>query len=106
MLYVDFTADKDYKLRLTTRSLVELEKKLGCNPLTIFGSGDRIPTITELVIILHASLQAYHHGISLDDTYDIFDKYLEYHPMTDFITVVLDIYRASGLVSKEDSEKK
>lgn len=106
MLYVDFTADKEYKLRLTTRNLVELEKKLGCNPLTIFGSGDRIPTITELVIILHASLQAYHHGISLDDTYDIFDKYLEYHPMTDFITVVLDIYRASGLVSKEDSEKK
>ena len=37
MMYVDFTAgNKEYKLRLTTRDVVALEKQLGCNPLMIF----------------------------------------------------------------------
>lgn len=33
MLYTDFTAgNKDYKLRLSTRNIVALEKQLGANP--------------------------------------------------------------------------
>ena len=49
MMYLDFSAgNKDYKLRLTTRGLVALEKQLGCNPIGIFGSGDRVPTVTEM----------------------------------------------------------
>ena len=76
MNYVDFTAgNKEYKLRLGTREIVVLEKQLGCNPLTIFGNGDTIPTITTMVQILHASLQQLNHGITLNDAYDIFDAY-------------------------------
>lgn len=100
MLYVDFTAgNKDYKLRLSTRSVVGLEKQLGCNPLAIFGNGDTIPTITSMVAILHASLQQYNHGITMDDAYDIFDKWLdEGHSTVDFVNVILDIYKTSGIV--------
>ena len=68
MNYIDFEAgNKAYRLRLTTRALVALEKQIGCNPLAIFGNGDSIPTITVMVAILHASLQAYNHGITMDD---------------------------------------
>ena len=50
MLYVDFnTENENYKLRLNTRNVVMLEKMLGKNPLAIFGSGDTLPTITEMV---------------------------------------------------------
>lgn len=106
MMYVDFTAgNKDYKLRLNVRNTVMLEKQLGCNPLAIFGDGNTIPTITTMVNVLWASLQQYHHGISLNDAFEIFDAYLEDgNTAVDFIQVIVDLYKVSGLI-KADSEK-
>lgn len=106
MLYFDFEAGgKAYKLRLNTRNTVMLEKALGCNPLAIFGSGDTIPTITTMATILWASLQQYHHGITLNDAYDIFDAFLEEHSATEFIPVILEVYKVSGIIPKEATEK-
>lgn len=110
-MYVNFEAgNKAYKLRLNTRSIVLLEKQLGCNPLSIFGANnDTIPTVTVMVSVLHAALQQYNHGISLNDAYDIFDDYLaDGNSSTDFIMVLLDIYKASGLIpsDKEGKEEK
>lgn len=109
MMYVDFTAgNRDYKLRLTTRGVVALEKQLGCNPLMIFGNGDKVPTITTMVQVLNAALQPMNHGITLDDAYDIFDEYLnDGHIVTDFIAVIVEIYKVSGLIknSGENTEK-
>ena len=104
MMYVDFSAgNKDYRLRLNTRSIVNLEKQLGCNPLSIFGDGDTMPTITTMVQILYAALQPLQHGISLNDAYDIFDEYLaDDHTMTDFIYVILDVYKISGLIKTDE----
>lgn len=111
MMYVDFEAgNKTYKLRLNTRATVALEKAIGCNPVMIFGEGDTVPSVTTMVNILHCSLQPLQHGITLNDAYDIFDEYLEEHTVTDFINVILDIFRSSGLIPKaketeEESEK-
>ena len=107
MMYVDFTANnRNYRLRLSTRAIVALERQLGCNPLAIFGNGDTIPTITTMVTILHASLQQYEHGITLDAAYGIFDDYLaDGHSATEFIEVILEIYKVSGLIPKDTSEK-
>lgn len=106
MLYINFEAGgKTYKLRLTTGSIVALEKHLGCNPILIFGDGETIPTITTMVKVLHASLQVYHHNITLEDTYDIFDSWLEEnHAMTDFLTIIIDVYKASGLMRENRKE--
>lgn len=107
MMYIDFQAgNKEYKLRLNTRAIVTLEKSLGCNPLSIFGAGDTIPTITTMVSILHASLQQYQHGITMDGAYDIFDTYLEDHAVTDFIPVILEIYKNSGLIREQEQTEK
>ena len=109
MMYVDFTAgNRNYKLRLTTRGVVALEKQLGCNPLMIFGNGDKVPTITTMVQVLNAALQPMNYGITLDDAYDIFDEYLnDGHIVTDFIAVIVEIYKVSGLIknSGENTEK-
>lgn len=108
MMYIEFQAGgKEYKLRLNTRNIVALEKTLNCNPLAIFGAGDTIPTITVMVGILHASLQQYQHNITMNDAFDIFDAYLaDGNTMTDFIPVILDIYRNSGLIRDEAREEK
>lgn len=108
MLYTDFiVGGKTYKLRLATRNIVMLENAIKCNPLSIFGNGDTIPEVSTMVSILWASLQQYHHGIGMNEAYDIFDKYLEEHTMTEFIPVILDIYKVSGLIAnnKEDDIK-
>ena len=109
MMYVDFSAgNKDYKLRLNTRNVVALEKQLGCNPLAIFGDGDTIPTVTTMVTIFHASLQQYQHGITLNDSYDIFDEWLteEGNTTVKFVNILLDIYKASGIVPREIETKE
>lgn len=104
-MYIDFNAgNKEYKLRLSTRDVIQLEKQLGCNPLAIFGNGETIPTITTMVQILHASMRSFNHSISLDDAYNIFDEWLEDgHTMTDFIAIIIDIYKVSGLI-KDDKK--
>ena len=108
MLYTDFNAgNKAYKLRLNTRNMVMLEKQLGGNPLGIFGNGDKLPTVTEMINILYCSLLQYQHGISLNDAYDIFDTYLDDgNTATDFIQVILDVYKTSGLIKNEDNTEK
>lgn len=99
MMYTELTAgNKEYRLRLNTRAIVTLERQLGCNPLSIFGDGDTIPSVTTMVAILHASLQPFNHGITMNDACDIFDEYLEEHQMTDFLQVIIDIYKVSGLI--------
>ena len=108
MMYINFEAgNKEYKLRLNTRNVVLLEKQLGCNPINIFGDGETVPTITVMVAILNAALQQYNHGITLNDAYDIFDDYLaDGHASTDFIPVILDIYKTSGLIPKDKEEEE
>lgn len=107
MNYINFeVGNQTYKLRLSTRNIVLLEKQLGCNPLNIFGNGDTVPTITVMVAILHASLQQYNHGITLNDAYDIFDNYLaDGHATTDFIPVIIDIYKASGIIPNDNGQE-
>ena len=111
MMFYDFEAgNKSYRLRLNTRNIVSLEKQIGCNPLAIFGDGNTIPTISIMVNVLFFSMQQYNHGITINDAYDIFDSYLDDgHSVTDFINVILEVYKVSGIIKDsagaEDTEK-
>ena len=115
-MYFDFEAgNKAYKLRLTTKAVMALESKIGCNPMMVFGNGNRIPTVTEMIHILHNSLTHFNHGITLNDAMGIFDTWLEDgHTPTDFIAVIVGIYKSSGIIpadadtndeEDEDTEK-
>ena len=100
MNYTELQIGNDvYKLRLGIRDTVALEKRLGCNPMGIFGNGEQLPGITQMVDILWASMQKYQANVNIDKAYDIFEEYLEDgHVMTDFVPVILDIYRCSGII--------
>ena len=107
MTYTTITTNnKEYKLALTTAAICQLEKKIGCNPLTVFGDGSTIPTVTVMVAILHASLQKYQHKVTEEEACNIFDEWLEAgNAFTDFVSVILEIYKVSGLIKAEDEEK-
>lgn len=108
MLYTEFTAgNKEYKLRLNIRSIVALERQMGMNPLSIFGDGDRMPTLTEMVLILHSALQQYNHGITLNDAYTIFEEWLaDNHTITDFLPIIVDVYKVSGIIKNDGDNEK
>ena len=108
MLYTTITIkDKEYKARITAKACVELEKKLGTNPLNIFigmaeGNSFNLPSLGTILTILHASLQAYEHKITMDDVYNLYDEYVaEGHSIMDIIPFIVEVYKVSGLIPEE-----
>lgn len=94
--------DKAYnKLRLTTSATVELESKLGCNPLMVFGISEVvIPTFKQIALILQAAI-GNEKPISLSNVYSLIDEYFEEgHNLSDLTSLIRDIYLASGLISE------
>lgn len=107
MMFYDFAAGgNEYKLRISTRNVVMLEKQLGCNPLMIFNENE-MPTTTAMLQVLHAALQEMHHGMTMEKVYTIFDEYLaDGHTPADFLGVLVDIYKVSGLIASGEVEGK
>lgn len=108
MLYSEITiGDKDLKLRLDAKGCVGLERKLGKSPLAIFtDSTNNIPKLEELIQVLHCSLQKYQQGYTEDKAYDLYDEYIdEGNTFTDFIPLVMDIFKASGFFKQEEIDK-
>lgn len=100
--------ENEYKARLTAKSCVELEKKLGTNPINILmdiANANKMPSVDTILVILHASLQAYNHNISLDETYFLYDRFIDDgHSMVDLIPIIIDIFKVSGLLPEEKEE--
>lgn len=105
MLYKELIIGGDsYKLRLTTKASITLEKALGYNPVNMLMGIDRgeMPTLSDVLIVLQAMLQSYHHGMTMDKVYDLFDKYVEDgHNMFELIPVFVEVFQQSGYISVE-----
>lgn len=101
MLYTTLNVgDQEFKLRATASSIVELEKKLGGkNPLSVLmtvQSGE-IPSVSNLLLILHAALQKFHHGMTFEKVLELYDNYVDAgNSYTDLIPVMVEAFRASG----------
>ena len=110
MNYISFeTGNNVYKLRLNTRNIILLEKKLGGNPLLSFTkylANEELPPMEMMIDIFHASLLAYQSDMTIEKAYDIFDEWLdEGHMVAEFIGIIIEIYQHSGLIQKELAEK-
>jgi hypothetical protein len=96
-----------YKLRLNTRASVALEKSLGYNPIGLLMKIDEgeMPKLNDVLIILQAMLQPYHHGYTLDKVYDLFDRYIEDGKgMFDLIPVIIEVFQNSGYLTVAGQE--
>ena len=107
MKYTEFqVGEKEYKLRLVAEQVVKAEKKLDGNILNIFMREGNIPSLTELLVVLHGSLQAYHHGIKSTDVYDIYDSYVaDGGTYNDLIEKVIEVLEHSGFFKEEQIEE-
>lgn len=107
MRYTEFkVGDKEYKLRLAANEMVNIEKKINANVLDIFMKKEQIPTMEELLLVLHGSLQKFHHGIKLSDVYKIYDEYVdEGGGFEELIEVIVDVFEVSGFFKEEDIEE-
>lgn len=107
MKYTEFkVGNKEYKLRLAVNETINIEKKIGGNVLDIFMKKDKIPTMEQLLMVLHGALQKFHHNITLTDTYDIYDEYVDMgETFEDLIEVVMDVFEVAGFFKKEQLEE-
>lgn len=104
MLYRELIiGGESYKLKLTTKNSVALERSLGYNPISMLMDIDKgkMPKLGDILIILQATLQKYHHGVDMNKTIDIFDAYVdEGNSMFDLIPVLVEVFEQSGYISK------
>jgi hypothetical protein len=109
-MYIELIiGDETYKLRLTTKSSIALEKALGYNPITMLMDIDegKMPKLSDILITLQAMLQTYHHGMNMDKVYEIFDKYVaEGKSMFDLIPVFVEVFQQSGYISAGGAEEE
>lgn len=86
----------DYKLKLSTEAIIELEKKLNCNLLKILDGG--LPSLQIMAMLIHSALKKYNHGISLSNVNDILDNYFDEggSQIDLFQNVIIPIFNVSG----------
>lgn len=111
MLYKELTIkDKEYKLRLNARACVDLERRLKMNPVNVLMDlqNEKFPPLGQVLMIFHASLQEYQHGIKEDDVFALYDEYCaEGHDLITFITdVITPLLIDAGLLPSEDEAAK
>lgn len=102
------TKDKNYQLRLTTKGCVNIESRIGKNPLNVFiqASENNMPMMGDLMVILHECLNPMNHGIKIDDVYDIYDKYCEEGgDFTSLIEILVEVFEEAGFIPKEEDSK-
>lgn len=111
MLYTTMNVGvKEYHCRLTAKACVELERKMGQNPinvLTDIQKSGKLPKLEDMIMILHASLQALEHNISIDDVYGIYDEFVEQgNSLLELIPVIMEIFKVSGFFREAKDEEK
>jgi hypothetical protein len=100
-----------YKLRLTTKASVSLERALGYNPITMLMDIEKgkMPKLNDILIMLQAMLTTYHHNMNMERVFDLFDEYVaEGGSMFDLIPIFVKVFEQSGYISssaKETEEK-
>lgn len=101
--------EKEYKLRLPAAEAINLENKLGKNPLiALYVDHDNniLPKLIDVIFTLHFSLQKFHHGISLEDTYNIYDEYIDNGgTFGKLINALFNVLEVSGYFRKVDNGK-
>lgn len=97
--------DDEFKLRLDTEAVANIEDVLNKNLLDIISSG--IPKMSDMLYILQQSMQRYQHGKNINDCRKLFDTYIDSgKSQSDFyVEVYLPLFASSGFFTQADSQK-
>ena len=106
---VTMTVDgKDYVLKATTKKVLEMEDRLGFNPLNVIirMRNEELPKLGEVLIILHCLLQSMNHGLSFADTIDLYTNYCQENEngMLSVLQLIIKAFEDSGLIKIDDED--
>lgn len=87
----------EYKLKLKTSTVAQLEEKLGRSLMAVFNA-DGIPPLSVMLTITHGAMKDWNSNIKRSDVDDLFDQYLDEggSQLGFFATTFMDIYKVSG----------
>ena len=87
----------EYKLKLKTATVGQLEEKLGRSLIAVFGT-DGMPPLNVMLTIVHGAMKDWNANIKRSDVDELFDRYLEEggSQLEFFATIFMDIYKVSG----------
>lgn len=104
--------DKELKLRLTSLQGTKVEEKIGANLLKVFmpedGEEFPLPPLKVMLLLTHGALQKFEHGISFEDTSDLYDEYVDNggDQAAFMADVILPLLQVSGFMPREKPRKK
>ena len=104
--------DKELKLRLTSLQGTKVEEKIGANLLKVFmpekGEEFTLPPLKVMLLLVHGALQKFEHGISFEDTSDLYDEYVDNggDQAAFMADVILPLLQVSGFMPREKASKK
>lgn len=91
---------EEYKLRLDVSGCLALEKRMGGrNPMDMLMQIEqgKLPSLTAVLAVIHAAMQRFHHGISINDVQQIYGRYLNAGgTFTDLIPLVVEVFEDAG----------
>lgn len=103
----------EYKLRLGVSDVMNLEKRLGRNPMDLLMGiqQGKLPTLTASLAVIQAAMTKFHHGITAQDVIRIYERYVDAgNSYTDLLPVITEIFEVSGffksdpVIETEDTE--
>lgn len=100
--------EQEFKLRLTGNTIGALEKRLNDNPVNILMEMQKgsLPMVSKLLLILHASMQKFHHGMTEAKVNDLYDEYVDTgKASTDLVTELLEVFKISGFLPQTKEEE-
>lgn len=99
--------EEEFKLKLKTSTLCDLEEKLGTSLMNVLGVNNGMPSLKVMLIITHYAMKDYRANTKFKDVQDMFDKYIdEGGSQLEFFTkVVMDIYKVSGFFTEAQAEQ-
>lgn len=94
---------KEYKLKLTTAVICQLEDKFKCNLMNILQNSGGMPPLAMMLTITQGAMKTWEHGVKYADVQNMFDKYCEEGgtQLSFLMNVLIPIFTVSGFFSED-----
>lgn len=98
---------REYKLKLTTAVICQLEEKFKRNLLELLFSGGGLPPLGIMLTIVQGAMKTWEHGVKYTDVQNLFDAYCENGgtQLTFLTDVIMPVYSVSGFFSETQQEE-
>lgn len=98
--------ETEYKLKLKTATIAQLEEKLGRSLVAVFGT-DGMPPLSIMLTIVHGAMKDWNSNLKRKDVDDLFDQYLDEggSQLEFYATTFMDIYKVSGFFTTKQIQE-